>query len=197
MKKIFIAICTLMVFGLTTIQAQSKTSLTYAVGFGTGDLGEFISQPSFRGANVDFRQMTNDKMGIGFSLGWNVFYEEKSHDTYTFENQSLTGKQYRYSNFVPMLASFDYYLTAGQKINPFIGLGTGVMYSRRNTDMNLYTIEQDAWNFTLQPQIGIEIDNNLSSSFTVIAKYFNGFAAGDLSADQSYFTINVGWTFKS
>ena len=128
MKKIFIAICTLMVFGLTTIQAQTKTSLTYGIGFGMGDLGDFISQPSFRGATVDFRQMTNDKMGIGFSLGWNVFYEEKSSDTYTFENQSLTGKQYRYSNHIPMLASFDYYLTAGQKINPFIGLGTGVMY---------------------------------------------------------------------
>jgi len=136
-------------------------------------------------------------MGIGFSLGWNVFYEEKPYETYTFENQSLSGKQYRYSNHVPMLASFDYYLTAGQKINPFIGLGTGVMYSRRNTDMNLYTIEQEAWNFTLQPQIGIEIDNNLSSAFTIIAKYYNGFAAGDLPADQSYFSINVGWTFKS
>lgn len=197
MKKIFIAICTLMVFGLTTIQAQSKTTLSYAMGFGMGDLGEFISKPSFRGATVDWRQMTNDKMGIGFSLGWNVFYEEKSYDTYTFENQSLSGKQYRYSNHVPMLASFDYYLTAGQKINPFIGLGTGVMYSRRNTDMNLYTIEQDAWNFTLQPQIGIEIDNSLSSAFTIIAKYYNGFGAGDLPENQSYFSINVGWTFKS
>ena len=69
MKKIFIAICTLMVFGLTNMQAQTKTSLTYGMGFGMGDLGDFISKPSFRGATVDFRQMTNDKMGIGFSLG--------------------------------------------------------------------------------------------------------------------------------
>jgi hypothetical protein len=167
------------------------------MGFGMGDLGDFISKPSFRGATLDFRQMTSDKLGIGFSLGWNVFYEEKSYDTYVFENQSLSGKQYRYSNHVPMLASFDYYLTAGQKINPFIGLGTGVMYTRRNTDMNLYTVEQEAWNFSLQPQIGIEIDNNISSSFTVIAKYYNGFAAGDLDENQSYFSINVGWTFKS
>ena len=186
-----------MVFGISAMQAQSKTSLTYGMGFGMGDLGDFISKASFRGANVDFRQMTNDKMGVGFSIGWNVFYEEKSYDTYTFENQSLSGKQYRYSNHVPMLASFDYYLTAGQRVNPFIGLGTGVMYTRRNTDMNLYTVEQDAWNFTLQPQIGIEIDNNVSSSFTIIAKYYNGFAAGDLDKNQSYLSLNIGWTFKS
>jgi Outer membrane protein beta-barrel domain len=197
MKKILLSICALMVLGITAMHAQTKTSLTYGIGFGMGDLGDFISKPSFRGATLDFRQMTSDKLGIGFSLGWNVFYEEKSYDTYTFENQSLSGKQYRYSNNIPMLASFDYYLTAGQRINPFVGLGTGVMYTRRNTDMNLYTVEQEAWNFTLQPQIGIEIDNNISSSFTIIAKYYNGFAAGDLENPQSYFSINVGWTFKS
>lgn len=197
MKKILLSICALMVLGITAMHAQTKTSLTYGIGFGMGDLGDFISKPSFRGATLDFRQMTSDKLGIGFSLGWNVFYEEKSYDTYTFENQSLSGKQYRYSNNVPMLASFDYYLTAGQRINPFVGLGTGVMYTRRNTDMNLYTVEQEAWNFTLQPQIGIEIDNNISSSFTIIAKYYNGFAAGDFDKNQSYISLNIGWTFKS
>jgi outer membrane protein len=186
-----------MVLGITAMHAQTKTSLTYGIGFGMGDLGDFISKPSFRGATLDFRKMTTDKIGLGFSLGWNVFYEEKSYDTYTYENQSLSGKQYRYSNHVPMLVSGDYYLTVGQKVNPFIGLGTGVIYTRRNTDMNLYTLEQDAWNFALQPQIGIEIDNNMSSSFTIIAKYYNGFAAGDFEKAQSYISLNIGWTFKS
>ena len=197
MKKILFTICTLTLLGITSMQAQTKTSLTYGVGIGMGDLGDFISQPSWRGATLDFRQMTSDNLGFGFSLGWNVFYEAVDYDTYTLENQSLSGKQYRYSNHVPMLASFDYYLSSGQKINPFVGLGTGVIYTRRNTDMNLYTLEQEAWNFGLQPQIGIEIDNNLTSAFTIIAKYYNGFAAGDFDKNQSYFSINVGFTFKS
>ena len=71
------------------------------------------------------------------------------------------------------------------------------MYTRRNTDMNLYTIEQEAWNFVLQPQIGIEIDNQYSSAFTIVAKYFYGFSAGDLDKAQSYITLGVGWIFKS
>ena len=197
MHKLYLIIIGLMLLSSTAIHAQNKTTLTYAVGFGTGDLGEFINSPSWRGANLDFRQMVQEDIGVGLSVGWNVFYKEQPFDTYTAGTASLSGKQYRYSNNIPMMGAVDYYLSQGQRINPFVGLGTGVMYTRRNTDMNLYTIEQEAWNFLLQPQVGIEIDNNISSSFTVIAKYFYGFEAGDLPKPQSYITLNVGWTFKS
>ena len=95
-----------------------------------------------------------------------------------------------------MLVSADYYFKPLEKINPFIGLGTGVVYTRRNTDMNLYTIEQEAWNFALQPEVGIQIQNDFSSGFTIMAKYYNGFAAGDLPEGQSYLTLNIGMVFR-
>lgn len=197
MNKIYISLTALLICLTTLVNAQSKTSLTYSMGFPTGDLGDFISKTSFRGVTVDFRQLVKDNVGLGLSFGWNVFYEERAFDTYEIGTVALSGKQWRYSNNFPMLASFDYYMTQGQRVNPFVGLGTGVIYTRRNTDMNLYTLEQEAWNFALQPQIGIEIDNNISSSFTVILKYYNGFPAGDLEEAQSYLALNVGWTFKS
>ena len=63
MKKIFLT----FVFGLlamSAVQAQGNiVSFTYSMGFGTGDLSDFISQPSFRGANFDFRKMVQPNIG--------------------------------------------------------------------------------------------------------------------------------------
>jgi outer membrane protein len=198
MKKIIYSVIAILCFGVTMVNAQNnRTNLTYAVGFATGDLGDYISQPSWRGFNIEVLKMVSEKVGVGGSFSWNVFYEAKDYDTYVRGTASLSGKQYRYSNNMPMSLNVNYYLTAGQKVIPYVGLGTGVMYTRRNTDMNIYTIEQEAWNFLLQPQVGIEISNEYSSAFTIAAKYFYGFAAQDFDKAQSYISLNVGWTFKS
>ena len=195
MNKIYLIVCAVLLVSTSVVKAQDKTYLTYSIGFPMGDLSDFIQKTSFRGMGLDYRHMTNEKVGVGINLAWNVFYEEKEHDTYTSGNATLSGKQFRYSNHVPMLLSADYYLTSGQTVIPFVGLGAGVMYTRRNTDMNLYTIRQEAWNFTLQPEIGINIQNGLSGGFTASLKYFNGFAAGDLEKDQSYLALNIGFLF--
>src|SRR6187455_589573 len=105
MKKIYLT----LVFGLlavVAVQAQDNVvSFTYSMGFGTGDLSNFISQPSFRGANFDFRKMVTPNIGVGTSVGWNVFYEEQAKGSYEYGPSTLTGKQFRYSNHVPLLAA--------------------------------------------------------------------------------------------
>jgi hypothetical protein len=66
------------------------------------------------------------------------------------------------------------------------------MYSRRNTEMNLYSFEQDAWHFVLRPEVGAILQITPGYSIGVSAKYLYGFQAGDLPA-QGYFTLNVGF----
>lgn len=195
MKKLliitFLSLCTV---GL--LQAQSTTSITYSIGLPTGDLQDFIKPASFRGINFDFQKMVQPNVGVGLSLGWNVFYDELSYDTYTVDNVSLSGKQWRYSNMFPMLLSTAYYLKPGEQMNPFVGLGIGTIYTIRNTDMNLYTLEQEAWNFALVPTVGVLIQANDVTSFHVSAKYNYGFQAGsELTNAQSYISLNVGLTF--
>ncbi len=195
MKKIFL-ITFICLCSIGALYAQNNTAFTYSIGFGTGDLGDYIGQPSFRGITIDYHKMVQPNVGVGFSLGWNVFYEDKAYDTYTVDNVSLSGKQYRYSNHWPMLLTGAYYLKPGEAVNPFFGLGVGTIYSLRNTNMNLYTVEVDAWNFALQPEIGVQFILNDVTAIHVAAKYYNGFAAGgDLDTTQSYFTLNVGFAF--
>lgn len=191
MKKIFILLFSVMAL---TSSAQSLTAIQYSMGFGTGDLGDYIGKPSFRGFTIDYRKLVQPNIGVGFELGWNVFYEENSFDTYTQGNLSLSGKQYRYNNQFPMLFAGDYYLKPGEQINPFVGLGLGTMYSLRNTDMGQYTLEEDAWNFALRPEVGVLVEANPNMSLAITGKYYYGFEAGDLPA-QSYFALNVGFVF--
>lgn len=180
----------------TGTYAQSQFDVTYSIGFGTGDLGSFISEASFRGIAFDYRYEFVPNMAFGFNTGWNTFYSEKPSDTYTSGNISLTGKQYRYSNSLPMLATYSYSMSPGQFVSPFATLGLGTMYVKRNTDMNLYTLEEEGWPFVLQPQIGIRFNNWDAVSPVISLKYLHGFQAGDFNADQSYLTLNLGFSFR-
>ena len=95
-----------------------------------------------------------------------------------------------------MLFAVDYYLHPGEKINPFAGMGIGTMFSRRNTDMGQYTLEEEAWHFSIRPEIGILFQVNTDFSFSVTGKYYMGFEAGDLPA-QDYFALNFGFVFTN
>jgi len=196
MKKILLAACVLSLCTVGVLKAQSTTTLTYPIAFPTGDLKDYSAKTSFRGINLDFQKMVQDNIGVGFSVGWNVFYEELNYDTYTLDNVSLSGKQWRYSNLIPMLVSSTFQLKPGDSMNPYVGLGVGVMYSLRNTDMNLYTLEQDAWNFTLQPAVGVLIEASDVTKVNISARYTHGFEAGnELPGAQSYFSLNIGFSF--
>jgi opacity protein-like surface antigen len=176
--------------------SQNLTTLEYSMGFGTGDMGDFIDKPSFRGFTLDYRRLVQPNVGVGFEGGWNVFYAEESYAVYTQENVSLGGRQFRYQNQVPLLFSADYYFHPDETINPFVGLGLGTMYSRRNTDMGQYTLEEDAWHFALRPEVGVIYEVNPEFGFSLTGKYYYGFEAGDLNEPMSYFALNIGFVFK-
>ena len=195
MKKI-LSIFTIMLVTCGALQAQSTFTVAYSMGFASCDLSDFISQASFRGATMEFRKMVQPNIGVGLTFGWNVFYEELSRESYTVGSSTLTGKQFRYSNHFPMLLGGNYYLSPGEQFNPFVGLGIGTIYTRRNTDMNLYTLEQEAWNFALQPEVGFLYTLTDGAAIYVSGRYNQGFKAGnELDAAQSYFTLNVGFSF--
>lgn len=193
MKKILLAL-----FVVVSIPAfsQSITSLQYSMGFGTGDLGDFIDKPSFRGITLDWRKLVQPNVGVGLDIGWNVFYSEESNGVYTHENLSISGKQWRYNNHMPILAAVDYYMKPDEQVNPFVGIGIGTMYSRRNTDMGQYTLEEEAWHFAIRPEIGVLYEVNPALSFSLTGKYYMGLEAGDLDA-QNYFALNFGFVFKN
>jgi outer membrane protein len=194
MKRIFIT-AIFLVLVVTMFSQSGITTLQYSIGFGTGDMHDYIGNVSFRGFTFDYRKLVQPNIGVGVDIGWNVFYEEKPWDVYEGQNNiTYSGKQWRYSNHFPMLVGVDYYVNPGAEMSVYGGLGLGTMYSLQNTDMGAYTFEKDAWHFVLRPEIGVLIQPAPGVGFTILSKYYYGFKAGDLPA-QGFVTINIGFVF--
>jgi outer membrane protein len=194
MKKIFFIILLTGIISATQVKAQeSLYSIQYSIGFGMGDLKEFNEAASFRGMSFEYRYMMKPSIGLGFETGYNLFYDRMDYATYTRRTESLSGVQYRYTHAVPVLAAFDYYLKPDTQFNPFVGLGVGTLYTYRDLDMGMFTLESDVWQFALRPQIGVLISTP-SADLIVAAKYFSGFKANDTEGQQ-YFSLNIGLVF--
>jgi hypothetical protein len=195
MKRLFNILLVAGLFAVTPAIAQGTFSVQYSMGFATGDTKSFISTPSFRGATIEYRNLVTSNISVGADVGWNVFYERRASDTYTNGTVSLSGVQYRYVNAVPIFIALDYQLKPGEKINPFVGLGIGTLFTRRNTDMNLYTIQDNVWAFALRPEFGLLYNASSALDLIIAGKYNYGFGAQGMAA-QSYFALNVGFVFK-
>jgi outer membrane protein len=194
MKKILFSFVLVAIMAIGQVKAQENfLSAQYSVGFGTGDVKDFVSTVSWRGIAFEYRGFLQPQIGVGFETGYNLFYEEKPYASYTEGTRTLSGKQYRYLHTVPILAAADYYFKPDQTFNPFIGLGLGTLYSYHDVDMGMFTMEDDAWQFALRPEVGTLI-STMNVDLILALKYMAAFKAGDTDA-QNYFTINVGFVF--
>lgn len=190
MKKVLYIIIFTAIASVAMAQ-NSYISWQYSLGFTSGDMKDYVKPVSWRGFNFDYRKFVRSNVGVGFEFGWNVFYEEKAYDTYTTGKWDYSGKQYRYSNNVPILVSATYYLKPEEKISYFGGFGIGTMYSQRNTEMGQYSFQLDAWHFALKPELGIIFNSQDGVGVSLSTKYYYGVKTGDLPA-EGFFTLNIG-----
>lgn len=195
MKKIFVFTALIFMLSLGLANAQSYSNISYSIGIPTGDLSNYISSASWRGVAFDYRKLIKPNLGFGVTTGWNTFYEERPFATYTVDNRSLSGKQWRYVNSLPIFFSGDYYFKPGNDINPYVGLGVGTLYNMRATDMGVLRLEENAWSFAFQPQVGMFYSINYFAGISISAKYSYGFPAGDFDLAQSFFSLNIGYVF--
>lgn len=195
-KKVIAFTIFILLLGFTQAVGQDRNSYSvqYDIGIGMGDLGDYISKASFRGFSVQFRRALKPSLHVGIDAAWNVFFEEKEYDSYTFGTRTISGKQWRYQNEIPILASVDYFFQSDKKLLPYAGLGIGTMYTERATDMNLYYVEYNPWHFALKPELGLLYNLSQGSSLKFSVRYYTGFKTEDLET-QSYLTISTGFTF--
>ena len=196
MKKIFALVIFCSLFSMTSVfsQAENHISIQYDMSFATGDMGTYISAGSFRGASAQYRYAVSHSILVGIDAGWNVFYEKKDYDSYTSGTQTLTGVQYRYQNQVPLLVAADYVILPDKDFQPYIGLGIGTMYTERSTQMGIWYVEENPWQFALKPEAGLMYNMATGSALKLGFKYYAGMG-GDLGT-QGYFTISLGFAFK-
>lgn len=196
MKKIFyIFILTGLISVTQAFGQRQMMGFEYSMGFGSGDMKDYVDAASFRGFAFEYHSFVQPQIAVGFETGLNVFYESRAYDTYTYNNFSISGKQWRYIHAVPIIAAADYYFSKGNPVNPFIGVGIGTIYNRRDLDMSVYTFYTDAWQFAIRPELGVNINASPNMDIRLVGKYFGAFKTSDMDA-QTYFTFNIGFVQK-
>ena len=175
-------------------QDRNIYMLEYSMGFAVGDMAEFIDEPSFRGFTFGYRHLLEDEVAVGLDMGWNTFYEEMEKATYTDGTQSVTGKQFRYTNMFTASVQVDKVFAPGSDLRPFVGIGAGTSYARRTLDMGIWSLEKDPWQFMLQPEAGVSLYLSNGNAMILSANYYWGFETSQLEA-QSFMTLGVAYAF--
>ncbi|WP_051364331.1 outer membrane beta-barrel protein [Flavobacterium limnosediminis] len=193
MKKLFY---TFLFFGclLTSISYSQGSKHVYSMEYSVGLASDFIDNVSFRGLGFEYRNMVKPNIGVGVGIGYNFFYEKKDYGTYVNGNESLTGIQFRYLHNVPMMVAGDYYFKPNTKINPFVGFGIGGNYISKRTEMGVFMIEDEAFQFAFRPEAGAIFQAGPDAMISFTAKYIIGTDADDIDA-QSYLALNLGYVF--
>lgn len=193
MKKIILLVLIAGVF-ITTANAQSSFSIQYSMGFG-GTINNYITTTSWRGVTLEYKLYPQPNISIGIDAGWNHYYERRAFDTYTSGTSSYSGVQFRYANAVPIYITTNYYLSPGEKINPFIGVGIGTIYMDRYTDMGIFLVTDDNWHFALKPEAGVRVNLAMDMDMILALRYNNAFGTSDAD-QQNFMTFNVGFVWK-
>ena len=181
-------------------EQQYYWSFNWEMSKALGDTKNFIESISFRGGSVEGRYFINEEatVTIGGYVALRTFYEKLSNEPpYEFELDDLEGdiygEQILYLNTLPILANIHYYLSIGNDIKPYAGIGLGAIYSEQRTELGLKTIYADSWAIGAQPEIGIYIPvGELGSGLNLSAKYLYGSSAGDLDS-LSMLTVAIGF----
>jgi len=92
MKKV-LYIIVFIALATSAMAQESFMSWQYSIGFGSGDLKDFVGKTSWRGVTYNYSKLVNDGVSIGLEIGWNAFYEEKEAALYTRGDWDLYGKQ--------------------------------------------------------------------------------------------------------
>jgi len=193
MKKIIISFILILATSIGLVNAQKGyISFQYAPSFSTSNLNEYISEPSIRGFQFEYKKAINENIFIGVDAGWNYFNERKDHDVYTFDNVAISGVQYRKSISVPVLFAIDYRFKLESKFSPYVNFGLGTMYTTRTTDMGILRANIDVWQFVIKPEVGFMYELFPKGALKFSAKYYNGFEADNIKG-QTYFSLGFGY----
>ena len=198
MKKLFII--TICLIGLSPLLKAQMLNVNYQISLPMNQVKDFTNKASFRGFDVEYHQFLGEQFSIGAAIGWDVYYKDKNNATGNFRFTgtdniyTITGNQYRYINFVPMLAIGRYYFTdENTAVRPYAGLGLGTSWTEKRLEVGQFSSTISRWQFAMAPEVGMYIPVNDQFAFNVGARYYYATkAAHGRVPEIQQFSFNFG-----
>lgn len=172
MKKIISTIALSSIFLAGMVQGQntpvgSYYSANWNISLPIGDFSKWISPASFFGFSATGRYFLIGGFGLGWSIGYNNYYEKVPYETYFFEGGAISASHYNYTYMVPFRMDVFYNYKPAGIISPYLALGIGGNYQENHLLIQDYDLYENTWNFILNPELGAVIRFGEGSSWGV------------------------------
>jgi hypothetical protein len=132
-------------------------SFSWQMAFPTGDLKSWLPENSYRGWDIEYTKLLNDHVAVGGHIGWQGYYKKYPRSTYEFPSGSLTTTIFKTYYTIPMHGIVTYYFIPDKFIQPFASFLIGVNYNERDLQFGQYIVEDQSWNFSIAPELGLII----------------------------------------
>jgi len=155
---------------------------------------DFTDAYSWRNVGFEVRNLTGTR-SYGLSIGLNVF-NNVVDATHTFADQpvTLTGRQFRTINAMPILITGHKYLGQMSDAHGYVGAGVGTIYARNRVDVGILSVDESHWHFAVVPEVGFRLPVNNDALVYVNVKYNWGASRDDVSTQ--FFGFNIGFSSR-
>lgn len=185
------------------IEGEKLTSIYWSVGIPEGDMSKFVDETSFGGFGIQGRWFVKPALSVGLLWEWQVFDQETSAPINTTldgypANITISGKQFRYINAFPFLATAHLYLGRAGATRLFFGGGAGAYYMLERFEIGVLALDENNWRFGAVPEAGLlmPVGDVYGHQSIIISGKYNYVMGDDERFDYTWWEINLGLTWN-
>lgn len=165
----------------------------YGFSFPFNDTEKYISNTSWLGLGMEYRRWAGKFLTYSGWVGWN-FFDERTDEIIVIEHGAASGNQFRYLNYVPIMAGAQFYLGGDGSFRPYLGISGGAVYRRQRLDLGLFTVREEDWHGSIVPEFGVMLP--LSGIRLPIHLRYVYMIPNKDKKDWSYLSLNFEILFK-
>jgi hypothetical protein len=165
----------------------------YGLSYPMADTKNFIENVSWLGVGAEYRRWAGGHFTYAGWIGWN-FFDERTDEMILIENGAVSGNQFRYLNYVPIMVGAQFYIGPDGGIRPYLGLSGGTVYRRQRLDIGLFNITESGWYGCFAPELGVMLPLS-GIRLPIHLRYVYVLPKGD-GVDWSYVSLNFEILFK-
>ena len=157
--NIILTILSLFIFQNSLFSQQGAWKITpgYSIAFPVGNLKSLTNEPSTRGWNVSVMYGITDKASIGFSSGFQDFYQKYPREIMQGEGSAISAVITNSIQVIPIMLKGKYNFSGEGFIQPFAALAAGGNFIQYQKYYGQFVDSRSKFGFAAQPEIGIYI----------------------------------------
>ncbi|MDX2133394.1 MAG: hypothetical protein SFV52_01325 [Saprospiraceae bacterium] len=204
MKRILFSIAATLLFSAAVYsQREVQYGFAYSMGFpGSKEFKDFVDKPSFAGFNFSVINYRTSQLGLGFSIGWNDFYQQDKYTTIQYNDATTVTGTFRHNiYFTTVLFNSRYRFLAPERLDAkgfeaSVGLDPGLYFMTQRGQVSIYYDEETRTLFGLNPSIGgIYRMNNIGIQARARYHIMIDGGSSQFVTVPNYFSVDVGIVF--